>query len=256
MLSSDTRFVPMQEVFNFRDLGGYRGIGGRHVRCGVLYRADSLARLDGADLRTFVSLGFRTVLDLRDSETVRKHGRVPAFPGQLYVNVQPRNSRYGWEEYHDGMDLARFIADRYLDMAVEGATHFARALETLADSQRLPAVFHCQVGRDRTGVLAALVLALLGVGHDEIAADYAMSAEAELRFAAWQRARDPHAVPDPAHLVATPEQAMRLFLADLDRRYGGAAGYAHAAGLSAGAIEGLRRGLLQPSDCPGRTHAR
>lgn len=256
MLSSDARFVPMAAVFNFRDLGGYRGVDGRQLRRGVLYRADSLARLDGADLQTFLDLGLRTVLDLRDTATIRKHGRVPAFAGQLYVNVQPRNVRYGWDEYRDGMDLPRFIADRYLDMTAEGMTHFARALETLADPRRLPAVFHCQVGRDRTGVLAALVLALLGVGYDEIAADYALSAEAELRFAAWQKARDPHAVPDPPHLVATPAEAMRLFLAGLDGRYGGAAGYARAAGLGADAVEGLRCGLLQPADSSETSHAR
>lgn len=256
MLSSEARFVPMEEVFNFRDLGGYRGIGGRQVRRGVLYRADSLARLDGADLQTFLSLGIRTVLDLRDTETVRKHGRVPAFRGQLYVNVQPQNVRYGWDEYRDGMDLARFIADRYLDMAAESMTHFARALETLASPKRLPAVFHCQVGRDRTGVLAALVLTLLGVADDEIAEDYALSAEAELRFATAQRARDPHAVADPPHLVATPAQAMRLFLADLESRYGGATGYARAAGLGAYVIAGLRRGLLQPADSSEPIHAR
>lgn len=256
MLSSDTRFVPMEEVFNFRELGGYRGAGGRNVRRGVLYRADSLSGLRGTDLATFLGLDIRTVLDLRDTESIHRHGRVPESPGRLYVNVQPHNVRFTWRDYRDGMDLPRFIADRYLDMAAESKPHFARALRLLAEPQRLPAVFHCQVGRDRTGVLAALVLALLGVDDQSIAEDYALSEHAERRFEAWQRSRDPHARADPAHLVATPAEAMLLFLAGLRSRYGGAAGYAREAAVNADVIERLRESLLEPAEAPGGTDAR
>lgn len=249
--SLSARFVPLATTFNFRDLGGYRCHADRAVRQGVLYRSDSLAGLQGRDLETFLSLGIRTVVDLRDTATIDKHGRAPTVDGQMYVNVQPGNVRFTWDTYREGMDLSRFIADRYRDMADAGISHFARALEVLATPGRLPAVVHCQVGRDRTGVLAALILALLGVSDDDIADDYALSAQAEDRFNEWQRTRDPEAEPDEPHLVATPAAAMRLFLKDLRSAYGSVEGYATAAGLDADVVERLRDNLLEPTT---RTH--
>jgi hypothetical protein len=245
-----TRVVAFTAVHNFRDLGGYRGAGGRPTRWRTVFRADSLTGLEPTDHLRFAELGVRTVLDLRDEREIARHGRVADIGGLTWVNLAPAHTGLPWDRYRKGDDLVRFIADRYLLMAEDGRDAFGAALRLLAEPGRSPLVMHCQVGRDRTGVLAALLLGLLGVGDDVIAADYALSDAAEQRYNAWLRRTSPgQPLPEP-HLVATPAGAMRLFLTDLRARHGSLPAYAANAGVDAGHVARLRDLLLAPSPCP------
>jgi len=231
-------------VFNFRDLGGLQTSDGRTVHYGRLYRSDSLHRLTGEEAEKLAALGVRTVLDLRRPTEIARDGRIPELPGMAYFNLHPIHREWNMGHYAGGPE--RYLADRYLDMAVEGVDGFGAALRLISDADRAPVVMHCFAGKDRTGVLAALTLALLEVSDAEIMADYAASEAAQAPIGAQIRRDFPDAVlePPPAHVLACPPQAIGLFLTELAQRYGSIYGYARAAGVTALHIEALRSHLL------------
>jgi protein tyrosine/serine phosphatase len=142
--------------------------------------------------------------------------------------------------------VARYLADRYAELADIGAAGIGVALGVLADAVTAPTVVHCVAGKDRTGVVCALTLALLGVADDDIAADYALTEQAAPRFTAWLHETYPElaARTPPPYFVQTPPEAMLLFLRELRARYGAIRGYAEEAGVTAAQIASLRDHLL------------
>jgi len=243
----DVRTTTFSTVFNFRDLGGLPGADGRTVHYGRLYRSDSLHRLTETEGEQLARLGVRTVLDLRRPSEIARDGRIPDLPGLVYFNLHPEHREWHPGGYDETAGPHRYLADRYLDMAEEGIEGFGSALRLISDAQRAPLVMHCFAGKDRTGVLAALTLALLGVPQPDIMADYAASEAAQATIGA-QILREPTGEPvppPPAHFLACPPLAISLFLTELAARYGGSIhGYARAAGVSELHIEALRAHLL------------
>ncbi|MFB9234219.1 tyrosine-protein phosphatase [Plantactinospora siamensis] len=231
------------ECFNFRDVGGHRGLAGRPVRRGRLYRSDSLHRIE-ADRETFLGLGIRTVVDLRRSAEVDRDGRVPAYDGLVYRHIELKHR--AWEEipYDGRTELSDYLATRYLDMAETGAASIATALGVLADAGNAPVVVHCVAGKDRTGMICALTLALLGVADTDIAADYARSTTGSERYTAWVRAQLPETETPPLSYFASPAAAMTGFLSGLRDRHGDIEAYARSAGVSADQLAALRAHLL------------
>jgi protein tyrosine/serine phosphatase len=241
------RSLAFSSVFNFRDLGGFVGRQGRTVRHGRLYRSDGLHRLAGDDLEDFAELGIRTVLDLRRPDELEAEGRVVESPDRAYHNVNFHADM--WPEADlTPEDMPRFLADRYADMAdaaLDGDVPVGYCLRLLSDARALPLVFHCAAGKDRTGVLAALTLSLLGVDDDDIAFDYARSAEARQRFARFERERRGEDWPLSAwEINPSPAEAMRLFLTELRERYGSVDEYVRLAGVDESHLAALRAELL------------
>lgn len=239
--------VSFVELFNFRDLGGHVGIDGRTVRWRRLFRSDSLHRLSGTDRAAFTALGVRTVIDLRRPAEVARDGRVPDGPGLGYHHIHPEHAEWRETGFTTGQDLERWLADRYLDLAAEGAVGLAAAVGLIADERSAPVVVHCVAGKDRTGVVCALTLSLLGVPEADIAADYARSTVGSSRFTEWLRRTDPTAADLPAPYLASPAGAMLRFLAGLRDRYGSVSGYLTGAGLAGEQVDALRRHLLTPA---------
>jgi protein tyrosine/serine phosphatase len=239
------RSYPFQGTFNFRDVGGYVGLDGRTVRWGRLYRSDSLHRIDDADREAFHELGVRTVVDLRRPREVERDGRVPEYDGLAYHHIHPEHEE--WGRYDPAETLERYLADRYADLAETGAAGIGAALTVIADPSNAPVVVHCVAGKDRTGIVCALTLALLGVDDGAVADDYALSTEASARFSVWIRETMPGEAELPPPFLSSPAAAMALFLADLRERYDGVEGYARHAGVAADEIASLRDHLLERS---------
>lgn len=172
------RRITLERVFNFRDLGGYTASEHRTVRWGLIYRADGIHRLEGGDLARVAGLGIRTVLDLRTRGELADHGRVASESIAATYRHLPLLEQV-WERDLPAaeIDAVGFLAGRYLEMLDTGASSIVTALAAMADAARLPLVFHCSAGKDRTGVLAAILLSVLGVSDDDIAADCTRSAE-------------------------------------------------------------------------------
>ncbi|NRQ30342.1 tyrosine-protein phosphatase [Nonomuraea sp. NN258] len=238
------RHIEFANICNFRDVGGYAAQDGRTVQWQRLYRADSLGWLAGEDLETFRALRVRTVIDLRHAFEVEKWGRVPETEGLNYLNLPIEGRRWDIAVYSDELGVARYLADRYLEVTEDGVANLRTAMETLAQPGNAPAVIHCAAGKDRTGLLAAMVLSLVGVSEDDIVADYALTGLATERFITDFRARHADAPVWPGFGQA-PAEAMNLFLADLKRRHGSVEGYVtDVLALDPSAIDALRAHLL------------
>jgi protein tyrosine/serine phosphatase len=231
-------------LFNFRDVGGYRTEDGRAVRRRRLYRSDSLHRIDGPDLEAFGALGIRTVVDLRRPAEVTRLGRVPEYDGLVYRHIHPEHRDWAEIPYNEELGLARYLADRYLDLAETGAAGIGEAVGIIADEAAAPVVVHCVAGKDRTGVVCALTLATVGVDDATIAEDYALSTAASQRFTAWLRTQLPTETPLPAPYLSSPAEAMLLFLDGLRQRHGTVEGYLLEAGLTRAQLDALRTHLV------------
>ncbi|WP_091646289.1 tyrosine-protein phosphatase [Micromonospora pallida] len=231
-------------MFNFRDVGGYPGHDGRTVRWGRLYRSDSLHRVDETDRAAFAALGVRTVIDLRRPSEVARDGRVPAYDGLAYRNIHPEHRSWAEQMYDPETSLAHFLVERYVELATTGAAGLGEAVGLIADADNAPAVVHCVAGKDRTGIVCALTLSVLGVSDADIAADYALSSESSARFSAWLAASRPEAEDPPAPFLSSPAEAIGLFLDALRDRHGSIEGYLRHAGMTDAQFAALRAHLL------------
>lgn len=241
-----TRHIECEGAFNIRDLGGYVTDDGLTVRWCTLYRADGLHRIPVTSLDRARDLGWRTVLDLRTSAEREIGAYCDAGVEIVHLPVL----RETWERFTltSETDPVGFLVDRYLEMLVEGSPAIAAAVQILSTRSRLPAVFHCSAGKDRTGVLASLVLAVLGVCDEDIAMDYHLSARAMSKLVAWVVATHPELADQmsqqPPAMLACPPEAMLEFLDRVRARYGSAEGYLARVGVDESTIDALRMRLL------------
>jgi protein tyrosine/serine phosphatase len=233
-------------VFNLRDLGGNRTTDGGVVRYGRLYRSDSLHRLTDAQCAQLLVAGVRTIVDLRRPQEIERDGRMPRIPGLGYLNIDRVHRDWGTAELLPEIGPARYLADRYLDMALTCTAGLGEVLRLIAEPEDGAMIVHCVAGKDRTGLVAALTLGLLGVSDDDIAADYAASEQAQATITEQIRADLPGSPRDdpPAHLMVCPPAAMLLFLAGLRARFGSMTEFAAHAGVTARQIASLRAHLL------------
>lgn len=241
------RQLALEGCFNFRDLGGYHTSDRRRVRWRRLFRADSLSRLTEADFEQLGAMGLRTVVDLRTPEEVAERGRVEwPVPGLTYHHLPMLDVLPPRDEYVEWSDPA-FVAQRYGHMLATGGPAVAEVLGVLADADTHPAVIHCAAGKDRTGIISALVLGLLGVTDADIVADYVLSRANMTRMLTRIREERPDAAAEieasAAAIVAAEPETMAAFLAQFRADHGSFEGYASGMGLSA-AVGTLREALL------------
>jgi protein-tyrosine phosphatase len=239
------RQVPFERLHNFRDFGGYPGDGGRPVRAGLLYRSDSLGKLSGADADRFAALGVRTVIDLRHSWEVSAAGRVPDLGGLRYHHCSIEHRPYDQAQLPAVTDPVRYLADRYAEVAADGVAEIGQVLQIIAAPGAAPLVVHCASGKDRTGLIAAVVLSLLGVAEADIAADFALTELATDRLRAdWQASHPGRELLWPFYGRA-PRELMELVLAELAATYGSVRGYVTGyLGQAPQLIEELRAAYL------------
>ncbi|MFE3328490.1 tyrosine-protein phosphatase [Streptomyces sp. NPDC059176] len=245
------RHVNFRRLHNFRDLGGYRAADGRSVRWGVLYRADSLAKLADEDWDRFVALGIRTVIDLRYPWEIERRGRIPQAERFTYANLSIEHRPYDQAEIDPDTDPWRYLADRFAEVAQDGVQEIRQAIELIAASDG-PLVFHCTSGKDRTGLLAALVLTLLNVSAEQVLADFALTELATGRLVAdWHEANPGRELTWHSYGRA-PAEVMRLVLADLESDHGSVRNYLTGpVGIQEDVIARLRERLLTPGGTVG-----
>jgi len=248
MLNHPDRQLPFEGAFNFRDLGGYPTVDGRSVRWRTLYRADAVHRLPDAELDVLAERGLRTIVDLRTASEI-EHGHLhDEHRGLLHVHLDVLGATWQPDELPDDADAAQVLGDLYIAMLTIGAGALRDALIVLSEPTRLPAVFHCAAGKDRTGVLAAMVLSLLGVDDEVIVADYAISGTNMDRLVDRLRRDRPEALTtmneQPSAYLAAPPAAMERFLAHVRTEFGSVPEWVRANGVTQASIDALRANLL------------
>lgn len=173
---------------NFRDLGGYRGWGGKSVRYGVFYRAPALANLTlPEDRARFESLGIRTVFDFRSAKE-REVAPDPVFAGVKNICIsamfEPDGTEMSFDlekiiHSDDGIRmLTQGVHESYVRMPFDNPAY--RALFAAICADETPILFHCTAGKDRTGVAAALILTMLGVSREDVIRDYLLTNDCRL----------------------------------------------------------------------------
>ncbi len=231
------RIVPLEGAFNFRDLGGYATADGRVVRTRTLFRSGGLSKLTAPDLELLGSFGLRTVLDLRS------HAEVEA--GAFPVHAHAIDFRHlsimdqTWDPavaLAAGVTTTSFLHGAYTSMLADGTDRFAAAFDLLAAPGAFPAVFHCAAGKDRTGLLAMLLLGALGVDTETLVADYVLTQEVMPAFLASLAAEDSEraeaARTHPPAFFQADGPAMRMVVADIERQHGSVRAYVGSIGVT------------------------
>ena len=245
------RRIGLEHVHNFRDLGGYPTAAGKVTKWDTLFRSDGLYRLRSAeDIARVQQLKLRSVIDLRTQREQDDQGIFPtAEISVTFHHLSIVDVTWSDSETPDITDPVEFLVWGYRDMLEIGATRFAEAMRVLSQETALPAVFHCAAGKDRTGVLAALILASLGVDDEHICADYGLTRDAMQRWTVWAKQHQPElakrfATMPPVFLAADPE-AMRIILEDLHDKFGSVANYVREIGVEPETIASLKHLLLE-----------
>ncbi|MBC2102382.1 tyrosine-protein phosphatase [Listeria marthii] len=172
------RVLPLESVFNFRDMGGYESENGKHVKWGKLYRSSNLVNINEADAALLQKLHIKWICDLRSSSEVKAQP-TPAIEGVLNKHIPigtAKNEETKLPVTDDKTIYEPLMGESYrvFVQSVEGFKEIFT--EVLEDTKAgLPFVFHCTAGKDRTGVLGALLLTLLDVPEKTIFDDYAIT---------------------------------------------------------------------------------
>ncbi|MFQ3534588.1 MAG: tyrosine-protein phosphatase [Aggregatilineales bacterium] len=251
------RALPFERVPNFRDFGGLPTQDGRYVRRGLLYRSGALNDLSEGDIAKLRQLGIKLICDLRTDLEVHE------LPDMQLEGIQYWHLPILQQE-ESAVKVRTFLFDRYrLDQVMietyrmfvrDKAPVFGAAIARFADPDNLPALFHCSAGKDRTGVLAALLLSALGVSDELIIADYTLS---NFHYAAFRKSVEPQAhrlravrlsLDDIQPLLVSHPDYIAAALAAIREECGSIEAYlVQKAGLSAEALARLREIFLSPS---------
>jgi protein-tyrosine phosphatase len=251
-IEAPEREIRFERVFNFRDLGGHPTVDGRTTRWRTLFRSDAMYAFSDRDRRRLSDeLGVRTVVDLRDPGSVKRGpANVDAAVTVHHVQFMDDAALRAYGERWGSVPSTGW----YLDVlrSAEELGNVRRAFEIFSRPETYPAVFNCSLGKDRAGLVAALVLATLGVDDAVTIADYERSAlnmgpikeRAERGRAA--RASNPLALtplkPESFHAEGPWMQGV---LDTLRERHGSVRGYIEAQGVSNEALDRFADLLLE-----------
>ena len=271
--ASDDRWIHLEGTANTRDLGGLPTTDGGRTLPNRILRSDNLQTLSDADVQLLVEkIGLREVIDLRTSAEVLLEGRGPLRSRpeitHRHFTLLPERGQYtdvfaaeedevpdlpsGWL---DSL-LPRHVAEHdegepapvrsYLGYLTQRGDAVVEALRALAAQTEGASVVHCAAGKDRTGVVVALTLAVAGVPHEEIAIDYGLSGEVIDAIIARLRATPTYGgdtaqrnTADHAPRRETMDRVLEL----LDERYGGPIGWLETHGFGADEQAALRARL-------------
>ena len=241
------RVLAWDACWNVRDLGGYPTRSGGVTQYGRVIRAGNLSKLTDGGRAAMRAADVRTVIDLRDPREFaidmnpfHASGR---WTGEVsYLNV-PLISEANWTAVKDAE-----LRERGYELIVELSAHnVGQVMTAIASAEPGAVVIHCHAGKERTGVVAALLLELADVATEDIAADYIASDEhLQPLYEEWTMRE-----PDPekrVRVLASYQSDAPQILSVLDyvRQRGGVDACLHAAGVSEGALDALRRRLLEP----------
>jgi protein tyrosine/serine phosphatase len=242
-VDEQSRILGWEGCFNARDLGGYRTEHGRETRRGAIVRSDTPSRLTESGRAALLEHGIRSIVDLRKPDETDLHPNPFAEPG-------PHGIAYTVISLVDPakapLDEDITLADDYKGMIDRYQATIAQIVTTIAEAPPGGVMIHCMAGKDRTGIISALLLALVGVPKEVIAADYALTAECLRPLDEdWlengpgereERERD-------YVKFRARDEVMLEVLDHLDERYGGVEAYLLEAGVSAADIQRLQERL-------------
>ncbi len=219
---------------------------GRHLRWRILYRSDSLHALSAADVARFRDeLGITEIVDLRSTSELENEGRGLLETEPIGFHHLPLFNGRSMSAKHDAV-MSLSLGERYIGMMDGAREPIARVIDALARAKG-GAVYHCAAGKDRTGVISAVLLGVLGVPDDLIVADYVLSSEnidAIIERVMSMRGYGDTLKAMPADTMHAKPETMEEVVADVASRYGSMSGYLQKSGVSEATLERLRAKCL------------
>ncbi len=239
------RRIVLEGAVNFRDQGGYPTENGRFVKWRRLFRSDSLHDLTESDVQTITgTLGLTTIVDLRSINSVLEDGRgLLALSGIAYHNY-PFLERRGIEPPTSGSDPGERLTAIYQWILLNAGTLMAQAFNALAQDVNQPALFHCNAGKDRTGVLGATLLSVLGVSREDVVADFLMTNEVIDGILARIK-KMPGFQDSTRDGIMAPQSAIEKFLDVMQREFGGSESYLLRHGVQQETINVFKESMLE-----------
>ena len=240
------RHFEFEQVFNLRDMGGYLTADGRQVRWRRLIRSSEHHRMTEAEATAFVSeVPLATVIDFRaDGETEHRLEPGPLVSdGVTRIHLGMGDPKEKYRAREEGEWTPGFAST--LD---SGAVQWTATIHALAEEDAYPALFHCVTGKDRTGVMGALILNLLGVDDETIIEDYGLSQRGmDTMFESLQARGIVGADEERNPAMGVVPAAMREMLDVLREKYGTARNFFEAQGVAAGTLDRVVDLLLEPA---------
>ena len=244
MAQDQNRFIELQGCVNFRDLGGYRNRQGKTVAWRKVFRSDSLHLMTDEDTKhVYQTMGVASLIDLRNSTEMDRDGYESTLPTTVNYLSLSFLELHGIDPFELGDDPASRLAETYLWILNNSGHLVGEALNALAQQPNRPSLFHCTAGKDRTGVLAAMLLSILDVDEEQIMADYELTNLAMDRLYPLLCAIPGNETRPRTSFQAQPK-AMEAFLSALRNDHSGAQEYATTNGVSTENIDILRASLL------------
>lgn len=234
----------LPDTHNIRDLGGYPLASGGTTQWRRMLRGEALHTLTAEGLSGLVESELALVIDLRGPHETGLHIHPFADHESVgYRNIVLFDALSPIALAGPSFDMAQ----RYCDALDQCGPQFAEVFHAIADAPPGMVLFHCTAGKDRTGVVAALLLANAGVAEKDIVADYALTASAtglidQLRARALSAGSDPMQV---ERMLASDAATMERFLAALDTKHGGIKAYLSAIGLSGSEVDAVKNRICQ-----------
>ncbi|OJV91309.1 MAG: hypothetical protein BGO39_27065 [Chloroflexi bacterium 54-19] len=238
------RRIELEGCYNLRDIGGYATLDGRTTRWGTIFRADGLHRLPAHSQAKLLGYSLRTIIDLRRPAELETSPNVFANSSAVtYLNVSLV------EDESQARELPSLV-NLYKTMLDSGAAQFRLVFDALLIPGSFPALVHCTAGKDRTGMVIALLLGLAQVPNQTIAEDYALSTEYlsplfDTFRQQWQQGRPDADLAGYEKLLASEPEMMLETLEYLDSKFGGARQYIAGLGFNEEEIEYLRDSLTE-----------
>lgn len=238
------RHIPLEGTHNMRDLGGYTHDGGGVTIWRALLRADGLHNMTGEAIFELTEMGVAAIIDLRGPHELTTHPN-PFFKHATirYYNIPLFDALAPIAAATTTFDMAA----RYRDAIDRCGHRIAQVLTAIAEAGEGAVVFHCTAGKDRTGIIAALLLLSAGVAEQVIVEDYALTGLMantlllQLRETAIVNGATPEAID---RVLTTDAEAMQQMLRHVETEHGGIEAYLNEIELGRHAVHRLRRRLV------------
>ena len=241
-----SRWLPMEGCVNFRDLGGYGNRQGKTVRWRRLFRSDALQDMTLSDASLAVDqLNIGLVVDLRNTSEAKRDGCGPLPELGVEYRHFPLLDERGAIPSFTGGDIAGRLTTTYQWMVQNSGSGIAEAISCIGNTldEGRGAVFHCSAGKDRTGILAGMILEVLGMEPEIISADYMLTNDVVDGIVRRIKVIEQGSSPTAQTLAPQPV-AFKAFQETLQRDHGGAESYLIRHGVRPAKLDGLRRDLL------------
>lgn len=245
------RHIELEGAQNVRDLGGYTTADGRSTRWGRFLRSDGMHLLTEADRKKLVAYGVGTVIDLRMTVEVEAspnaftHSKEVVFH---HLDLMAGLEKNGLQRAPASMEPAEKFAHMYRQFLSGCRENIATIMGTLADAGDHACIYHCAGGKDRTGVISALLLGISGVPDETIAEDYALTAIYPTKTKRPSLdSPEADVVIDPLYAwkMVCPPEAMLLTLEFLYEEFKSVENYLRTIGVTGEQIDRLRSKMLE-----------